>query len=522
MAATHVFPQSGDPDDAENFAQLIGHDILTDYVVTGFGFTVDDSVPEVTISDGLCFISLQSSTASSSGETRLKPNHAVQVASATKSLDDGAVNHVYVEPDITTTDNAWFRVTTDKSAASADALKIGEIDTSGSTSSTTQTNRYPGSTTDFQFGGDLIAEDGTLIYDLSAGHIPGSLIQQGAGSGLNADMVDGKDASQLGVDAEDDGSVVVSNATGMDFSTGTKAVDDGDGTVTINVEPADFAGSGLQDDGSDNLTLTNDSLTVSAGTGLSGGGSVSLGGSTTLSVGGPLTGIDFKISGDDLQWQTDGNNHLRLRNTTDSKTLITLNEDTGNIRYDSLGGNPSMGTHDHSESGTTTVPNAGLTNSSVTVNAGNHLSGGGAVSLGSSVTLDVQDDFLLTSGDVMNGHIDINGHRIEDVGLTAIDFDGNANIDIPNGSLSIGGAPLAKEISMSGTYTLSGGTADIDTGVHDPDATFMLALGVDTDDAKVSGRIYRDSTDGHYHVELVEDGTNVGNPDVDYDVIRVR
>lgn len=70
------------------------------------------------------------------------------------------------------------------------------------------------------------------------------------------------------------------------------------------IEPADFAGNGLQDDGSDNLTLTENSVSVTAGDGLKGGGSVALGGSTTLNV----EPADFAGAG----LADDGNDNLEL------------------------------------------------------------------------------------------------------------------------------------------------------------------------------------------------------------------
>lgn len=83
------------------------------------------------------------------------------------------------------------------------------------------------------------------------------------------------------------------------------------------------------------------------------------------------------------------------------------------------------------------------------------------------------------------------------------------------------GQTMLSEVVASGTVTLSSGVASVDTGVSDTDATFTLALGVDTQDAKVGGRIYLDSGTGTYQVEIVERGTSVGNPSVDYKVIRV-
>jgi len=88
-------------------------------------------------------------------------------------------------------------------------------------------------------------------------------------------------------------------------------------------------------------SLQNDSVTVSAGSGLTGGGSVSLGESTSLEL------------------------------VTDSVTVNAGSGLTG-------GGTFSLG-------GSTTLS---LTNDSVTVTAGDGLTGGGNVSLGGSTTLD--------------------------------------------------------------------------------------------------------------------------------------
>lgn len=46
-------------------------------------------------------------------------------------------------------------------------------------------------------GGDLNAVDGETIWDESNTRIPQSVVQQGSGSGLDADTVDGKQSSQF-------------------------------------------------------------------------------------------------------------------------------------------------------------------------------------------------------------------------------------------------------------------------------------------------------------------------------------
>lgn len=166
MAENHIFPQNGDSDFAEDFAQMIGHSILADVVVTGMGFSEDFGVPEVTINSGLCFI-MQDTVSVPNGETRFNTNRTVQLAQDTIALTSDIVNHIYVEPQFGTNDSPQYTAETDTSNASADALKIGEINTSENTSTTT--NRSP------NYNGNALWHEGN----------------DGPGSGLDADTLDG-------------------------------------------------------------------------------------------------------------------------------------------------------------------------------------------------------------------------------------------------------------------------------------------------------------------------------------------
>lgn len=76
----------------------------------------------------------------------------------------------------------------------------------------------------------------------------------------------------------------------------------------------------------------------------------------------------------------------------------------------------------------------------------------------------------------------------------------------------------------SGQVTLSSGKAVVNTGISATDATFMLALGINDPaaDCKVTGRFFWDDSAGTYKIEIIEDGTSVGNPTVNYDIVRVR
>jgi len=75
----------------------------------------------------------------------------------------------------------------------------------------------------------------------------------------------------------------------------------------------------------------------------------------------------------------------------------------------------------------------------------------------------------------------------------------------------------------SGSVTLSSGSATVDTGVVTSEAaTFQLALGPSTTDADVAGDIRADSGSGNYVIDIEETDTSVGNPTVEYDIVRVR
>jgi len=86
------------------------------------------------------------------------------------------------------------------------------------------------------------------------------------------------------------------------------------------------------------------------------------------------------------------------------------------------------------------------------------------------------------------------------------------------------GNAMLDSVATTGQTTLSAGAAVVDTGISATDATFTLALGIDDPDAdaKVTGRLFWDDSAGTYKIELLEDGTSVGNPTVNYDVVRVR
>ena len=141
------------------------------------------------------------------------------------------------------------------------------------------------------------------------------------------------------------------------------------------------------------------------------------------------------------------------------------------------------------------------------------------------LALDVEEGDVAIQTDNETTFIFTGGDPSVDENWSVIEFDVLGAIDgqsINPSSVSIADDTIAQGVVASGSVTLSDGVATVDTGVSDTDATFQLALGSNTNDAKVAGRLFLDSSDDQYKVEIVEDETDVGDPSVDYDVVRVR
>jgi hypothetical protein len=157
-----------------------------------------------------------------------------------------------------------------------------------------------------------------------------------------------------------------------------------------------------------NAMLANSSLTVTAGSGLSGGGAVALGGSTALSV----------ASG--------GVTNAMLANPSLTVTAGSGLSGGGAV---ALGGSTSLSVASGG------VTNAMLANPSLTVAAGTALTGGGSVALGSSVTLNVDTTKVPTLGASSNTFAG---------SISAASFSGNgANLSsLTPGNLSAGTAGI--------------------------------------------------------------------------------
>jgi len=89
-------------------------------------------------------------------------------------------------------------------------------------------------------GSGSISGDGSFVVtDNSLGE--SEVINLIQSQNIDADTLDGFDASQLGIDVSNDASTVVSNATDINFDTGLTASDDSDGTSTVSVDSISHA-----------------------------------------------------------------------------------------------------------------------------------------------------------------------------------------------------------------------------------------------------------------------------------------
>lgn len=181
-----------------------------------------------------------------------------------------------------------------------------------------------------------------------------------------------------------------------------------------------------------NANLLNSSLTVTAGTGLTGGGLVSLGGTITLNATATVTSVGlsmpaiFSVAGSPV---------------TSSGTLtVTSNAQSANLVYAGPATGPAavptfraLAVADLP----TGIPNANLANSSVTINTAGSLSGGGVVSLGGTLTLTGTASGTVTS-----------------VGLTApVEFTVTGSPVTSSGTLAIAKATQAANTFWAGPTT---------------------------------------------------------------------
>jgi hypothetical protein len=246
-----------------------------------------------------------------------------------------------------------------------------------------------------------------------ASEIAGSGISGGSGSSLSLTN-DTVTVAGNSVSLGDSVSIDLVDLSTFDIS-GNDLID---GTLTI------------WDSASGHVPLTalqSDTVTVSTGTGISGGGDFSLGGS---GINISLTNTDITFNGQNgLTGGTvslGGSVNVGVSGAFQLDTDLESNPGgTGVLIWDESAGH---------------IPQGRLQNDSVTVSAGTNLTTGGSVSLGNTVTLDLADPISLSDLNVDN--IDDNGQGFIDFSISGAkraELDSNGNLDL-EGELTEGAA----------------------------------------------------------------------------------
>lgn len=130
----NTFPQHGDEPDAANFAQMIGAAVATDFIIEGFTFDVDLGVPEVDVLPGVGGLQRGQMTTASPDYPSQETRSAAAIIAETErvnaiGLTDNAVNHIFLDSDVGSTDSPDVTASTTNSLPSTQSMKIGEVDT---------------------------------------------------------------------------------------------------------------------------------------------------------------------------------------------------------------------------------------------------------------------------------------------------------------------------------------------------------------------------------------------------------
>ena len=173
-----------------------------------------------------------------------------------------------------------------------------------------------------------------------------------------------------------------------------------------------------------NSQLTNNSITVTAGTGLSGGGNVQLGGTVTLTNN--YNGTVTQVGG------TGNVNGITLTGNVTTTGNLTLGGTLGNIT------------------------NSQLTNNSINVIAGNGLSGGGNTQLGSSVTLSNAGVTNISTGTGISANASTGSITLSNTGVTSIVAGTNVTINSATGSVQINSSNPGGTVTIVSTNNQNG------------------------------------------------------------------
>jgi hypothetical protein len=322
--------------------------------------------------------------------------------------------------------------------------------------------------------GDGIAVSGTTDFTISVDYddvtigLTGNSLQIKNGGVSNAKLANSSLTITAGAGLTGGGSTSLGSSTTLNIGAGTG--------ITINADDVAL-------DTTSTRNTDHDSVSISAGNGLTGGGTIAssrtinVGSGTGISVGADTVGLDY-IGTDNF---IDAATNLEGTAISTSDTIIYHDASDNNVKKGLVSDLPfstSSGTVTSvnatgsggvtvsgvpiTTSGTiaiglSAVPNASLANSSVTITAGAGLISGGSVSLGSSTTLNVgagtgitinANDVALdttndrnvdhtavsiTAGDGLSGGGDISSTRTLNVGA-------GTGIDVAADSVAVSGA----------------------------------------------------------------------------------
>ena len=266
----------------------------------------------------------------------------------------------------------------------------------------------------------------------------------------------------------------------------------------------------IKTDGVSNAQLVNDSVTVTAGNGLAGGGAVALGGTITLTnagVTGVVAGTGIAVSG--------ATGNVTITNTG----VQTFNGSTAAI---SLTGNGAIL---YTQSGGTNTISARLAGTGVT-GVASFSSTSFAVSAGAEVTI--------KSGGVSNAQLATAYHTISANGASTLNLGdtltltGGSNITLSNtaNTVTLG---LANDIVIAGNLTVNGTvvTANVASFVAE-DSMIALGTGNGADSLDIGfygiytsasqrsySGLFRDATDGKYKLYTGLTGVNEPTTTVD-------
>lgn len=432
-----TFPQGGDNDYSENFGTWLARSNITDYVEEGMDVTITDpSAPEAEITAGRAFVSGTdiNFTETAAGDDRMTVDIVVikpqETITSTDGLTDSDVNHIYLNPNFGTNDSAVYNVYTDESNAAVEAIKIAEVDLVNDT--VTLTNQNP----DTEFGNaNFTVNLGIPIYsDTSNAQTgEGNLIYiDGAGSqdeGLY--LHNGSSYTKTGVDSLAELSDVsgVTNlqeasnanrpAAGQEgrifFDTTSHEVqyDSGSSWITLGIDPGEIGAGELGfNPATQNELDTHASDTDAHHTRPNAGSYITED---------PNNDFDVRLG---AGVEGDGSNNIRVDEGYDFTFTADVDFDSG---FDVSGDITDDGSSEVIyDSANGWVPESVLENTTIGVSAGDGLSGGGSPSLGGSTTLsvnvsdfagshlsasnnnlNVNDDFVLNSGDTITGQINM-------------------------------------------------------------------------------------------------------------------